>query len=79
MSQKNLEDITFQATGTVPLIGQYTRAHFSFVVARLTISSRLPKQDIRVTIGVGDVSKITCSGELSEDGLAVTWNHPFLL
>ena len=56
-----------------------THAHFFYVVTRLTLSSRLPKQDIRVTVHVGDVSKITCSGKLSEGGLTVTWNHPFLL
>ena len=54
-----------------------------YVVAQLNLSSKLelPKNlmDIRVTVGVSDMSKITCSGEISKDGLAVTWNHPFLL
>ena len=54
-----------------------------YVVAQLNLSSKLelPKNlmDIRVTVGVGDMSKITCSGEISKDGLVVTWNHPFLL
>ena len=47
--------------------------------SRLCLSSRLQKGDIRVTVGVGDVTKMTCPGELSKDGLMVTWNHPFLL
>ena len=49
------------------------------VVSQLTSSSPLLKEDIRVTVGIDDVSKITCSGKLSEDGLTVTWGHPFLL
>ena len=49
------------------------------VVSQLTLSSPLTEEDIRVTVGIDDVSKITCSGEPSEDGLTVTWNHPFLL
>ena len=40
---------------------------------------QLTEQDIHVTVAVGDVSKITCPGEQSRDGLIVTWNHPFLL
>ena len=53
---------------------------FLYIVGQLTLSSPLStEQDIHVTVGVGDTSKITCSGDISEDGLAVTWNHPSLL
>jgi len=51
---------------------------FQVTVGQLTHSSQLSKAHIHVTVCVGDVSKTTCSGELSEDGLTVTWNHPFL-
>ena len=56
-------------------------AHLFDVVARLALSSKFLESltDIRVTVRVDDVSKITCSGELLEDDLTVTWNHPFLL
>ena len=54
--------------------------HFLFVVDQLTLSSPLLiDQDICVTVCVGDMSKITCPGDISKDGLTVTWNHPFLL
>ncbi|KAG9312064.1 hypothetical protein JVU11DRAFT_7345 [Chiua virens] len=52
---------------------------FQINVDRLTLSKQLSERDIRVTIRVGEVSKITCSGKLSEDQLTITWNHPFLL
>ena len=79
MSQNN-KKVTFQVTGMFPLAGQYVHAYsLLYIVARLSLSSPLPKQDVRVTIRVGDVSKLTCSGQLSEDDLTVTWNHPFLL
>ena len=54
-------------------------AHLFYVVHRLTLFSPLPKQDLRVTVAVGDEPKITCSGKLSHNGLQVTWDHPFLL
>ena len=54
-------------------------AHFCLVVEELTVLSPLSKQNIHVTVGIDDVSKITCSGEQSRDGHTVTWNHPFLL
>ena len=50
-----------------------------YIVDQLTVSSCLPEEDFRVTVCIGDMSKITCSGDLSEDGLTVTWSHPFLL
>ena len=53
--------------------------HFFFIVGKLDVSSPLTKEDICVTVGINDISKITCPGDLSEDGLTVTWNHPFLL
>ena len=78
MDHKNPEDVTFQVTGELPLTSLHC-AHLSYVVGQLTLSSCLAKQDIRVTVCVEEVSKITCSGNLSEDGLTITWNHPFLL
>ena len=54
-------------------------AHFCFIVSQLTVSSPLGNENICVTVGISDIFKITCSGDLSEDGLTVTWNHPFLL
>ena len=77
---KKPEDITFQITGDVPPNSQCVNMYSPlYVVGQLTISSCLPKEDFHVTVCVGDVSKITCSGDLSEDGLTVIWNHPFLL
>jgi len=51
---------------------------FQVTVGQLTLSSPLPGEDIHVTVCVGNMCKITCSGNLSEDHLTVTWNHPFL-
>ena len=82
MNHKHPDNISFQITGKLP--DQWVVclcvliAHF-YVVGELILSSCLVKQDICVTISIGDVSKITCAGNLSEDGLTVTWNHPFLL
>ena len=82
MNHNESDNVTFQVTGMFPLTTRcpiLMRTHTFDIVGQLTVSFRLPKHDIRVTVGVGDVSKITCSGQLSEDGQTVTWNHPFLL
>ena len=77
---KNSRDITFKSQVRFPSPAcMLIHAHFSYVVGRLASSSCIPQEDICVTICVGEVSKITCSGNPSEDGLIVTWNHPFLL
>ena len=80
MNHKISGDISFQVTGMFLLTGLFVcSAHFLYKVNQLTLPSQLAKEDIRVTICVNKVSKITCSGEISEDGLTVLWNHPFLL
>ena len=81
MNHKNPDDVTFQVTGKPPLTRYYVCVSSppSFTVGQLTLSPYLTEQDIRVTVCIGEVSKITCSGLISMDGLTVTWNHPFLL
>ncbi|KAG9312088.1 hypothetical protein JVU11DRAFT_7372 [Chiua virens] len=54
------------------------RVTFQITVNQLTLSTQLNAKDFRITIGVGELSKITCAGQQSKDRPVITWNHPFL-